>query len=67
MKNMEEKIYIGEFNLGFEYALALSQLYGIENAHFISAEGLDIEGADVDAIMNEACNKDFDNYSNSSQ
>lgn len=59
--------YIGEFNLGFEYALALSQLYGIENAHFISAEGLDIEGADVDAIMNEACNRDFDNYSNSSQ
>lgn len=59
--------YIGEFNLGFEYVLALSQLYGIDNAHFISAEGLDIAGADVDAIINDACNRDFDTYSSNQE
>ena len=47
--------YIGECNFGFEYANALFGLYGVQNVHFVSAQGLDLEGADVEAIMMEAC------------
>lgn len=54
--------FIGENNFGFEYAHALCRLYGIPNAHFISAEGLDMEGADVDAIMEETLMGGFENY-----
>lgn len=47
--------YIGNNNLGFSYVKALAEnFYGIKNVHFRSAEGLDIFGADTDAIMNEA-------------
>ncbi len=51
--------YIGECNFGFEYANALSKLYGIEHAHFVSAQGLDMEGANVEEIMAQACEQDF--------
>lgn len=53
--------YIGDCNFGFEYVNALSKLYGIENAHFVSAQGLDMEGADVAAIMEQASQQDFIN------
>ncbi len=46
--------YIGDCNFGFEYVNALCKLYGIENSHFVSAQGLDMEGADVEAILNQA-------------
>lgn len=53
--------FIGACNFGFEYANALCKLYGIENAHFLSAQGLDMEGADVEEIMNQAFGQDFIN------
>lgn len=46
--------YIGECNFGFDYVNALCKLYGIEHSHFVSAQGLDMEGADVEAIMEQA-------------
>ncbi len=51
--------YIGECNFGFEYVNALCKLYGIERSHFVSAQGLDMEGADVEAIMAQATMEDF--------
>lgn len=42
-------------NFGFEYVDALArEFYGIKETHFISAEGLDIIGADTEGILNEA-------------
>ena len=42
-------------NYGFEYIKALATtFYGIENVEFVSAEGLDILGADPDAILRKA-------------
>lgn len=42
-------------NFGFEYVSALAKsFYGIETIKLISAQGLDIKGADVDSIMNKA-------------
>ena len=39
-------------NFGFDYACALAQsFYGISDVRCVSAEGLDIRGADADAIM----------------
>lgn len=46
--------YIGDCNFGFEYADAICKLYGIEQSHFVYAEGLDMEGADVDALLEQA-------------
>ena len=47
--------YIGEYNFGFDYVKALAEnFFGISKVYFYSAEGLDIFGADVQAIMNEA-------------
>lgn len=46
---------IGEYNLGFDYIKALSQLYfNIPEVLCFTAEGLDIVGADVDALMSAA-------------
>ena len=46
---------IGEYNLGFDYIKALSQLYfNIPEVVCFTAEGLDIIGADVEALMNAA-------------
>lgn len=43
---------IGAYNLGFEYIKALGQLYyGIPEIQCFTAEGLDIIGADPEAIM----------------
>lgn len=47
--------FIGENNFGFDYIKALATgFFGIDNVRFISAEGLDIYGADVDMIMHKA-------------
>lgn len=46
--------YIGNCNFGFEYVNALCKLYGIAHSHFVSAQGLDLEGADVAAILEQA-------------
>jgi FMN-dependent NADH-azoreductase len=54
--------YIGDCNFGFEYVNALCRLYGVQNTHFVSAQGLDMEGADVSAIMENACNGEIQNY-----
>lgn len=47
--------YIGKNNFGFDYVKALSEnFFGIGDVRFFSAEGLDILGTDVKAIMDEA-------------
>lgn len=47
--------YIGKNNFGFDYVKALAKnFFGIGYVGFFSAEGLDIFGADVQSIMNEA-------------
>lgn len=46
---------IGAYNFGFDYIKALGQLYyGIPDIQCFTAEGLDIIGADVAAIMDAA-------------
>ena len=46
--------YIGNNNLGYDYIKALAEnFFGINDISFYSAEGLDIFGADVQAIMSE--------------
>ena len=43
------------FNFGFDYVKALAQgFYGIPEVSLVKAEGLDIWGADVEAIMEAA-------------
>lgn len=45
-------------NLGFEYVKTLaSEFYGIKDIRFISAEGLDIIGADAEKILSDAAQK----------
>ena len=47
--------FIGENNFGFDYVRAVAKgFFGIGNVKCFSAEGLDIYGADVNLIMNEA-------------
>lgn len=62
--------FIGGRHLGFEYIKALSQqFFEIPEIRMVKAEGLDIDGADVEAIMDAAkksCNKDDDDNSSSS-
>ncbi len=42
-------------NFGFEYVSTLAnEFFGIKDTRFISAEGLDIIGADAEKILNEA-------------
>ena len=44
-------------NFGYDYVATLSKMfYGIKETMFISAQGLDIQGADVSSILNEAKN-----------
>ena len=50
---------IGECNFGFEYISALSKLFGVEHVHFVSAQGLDMEGADVNALLEQATITEF--------
>ena len=47
--------YIGQNNFGFDYVKAVAQgFFGIGEVSFLSAEGLDIYDADVNAIMEAA-------------
>lgn len=49
---------IGEYNFGFDYLKALAKLYyGIPEVTCFTAEMLDIVGADVNAIMDDACRR----------
>lgn len=45
---------IGDCNFGFTYINALSKLFGVNNVHFVSAQGLDMEGADVNLLLSQA-------------
>ena len=50
--------YIGNNNFGFDYVKALAEnFFGINDISFYSAEGLDIFGADVKEIIDEAKKK----------
>lgn len=51
--------YIGDCNFGFTYANALCKLYGIEHAYFVSAQGLEMEGADIQALLEQAVVEEF--------
>ncbi|MBQ6052953.1 MAG: NAD(P)H-dependent oxidoreductase [Clostridia bacterium] len=52
--------FIAESEYGFGYVNALAKgFYGINETHFIKAEGLDIDGANVDEIIANA-KKDID-------
>jgi FMN-dependent NADH-azoreductase len=53
---------IGNCNFGFEYINALFRLYGIQNTHFVSAQGLDLEGANVQEILEKACTGEIENF-----
>lgn len=44
---------IGSYNCGYEFMKAICALFGIEKTSFISAEGLDIIGNDVEKILAE--------------
>ena len=47
--------FIGENDFGFSYVKAVAQnFFGIHDVYRFAAEGLDIAGADVDAILNNA-------------
>lgn len=49
---------IGPFNFGFDYVKALARgFFQVEDVRCLAAEGLDIVGADVDAILAEAKNQ----------
>ena len=41
-------------NYGFDYLKGLSKMFGIPRAHCLSAQGLDIQGNDPEAILREA-------------
>ena len=50
--------FIPEENCGYGYFRSLAQkLYGIADTQFFKAEGLDIVGADVEAVMQKALNE----------
>ena len=49
--------YIGDNNFGYDYVKALCvHLFGIDNIVCVSAEGLDIIGNDIEAILKNAEN-----------
>ena len=47
--------YIGNNNFGYDYVKALAEnFFGVNDISFYSAEGLDINGADIEEIMNQS-------------
>ena len=55
--------YIGNNNFGFDYIKALAEnFFGINDISFYSAEGLDIFGADIKSIMDEAKKRIANSY-----
>lgn len=49
--------FIGSLNFGYDYIAGLCGLYGIKEVEQIKAEGLDIEGFDIQTILNQAFNQ----------
>ena len=45
---------IGTKNFGFDYLKGLAAMFGIPSAWCLTAEGLDIQGNDPEAILKEA-------------
>lgn len=45
---------IQERNFGYDYLRALSNMLGIQRTHCVTAEGLDVQGNDVTAILDQA-------------
>ena len=57
--------YIGNNNFGFDYVKALAEnFFGINDINFFAAEGLDIFGADIKSIMDEAKERILNSYEN---
>ncbi len=57
--------YIGNNNFGFDYVKALAEnFFCINDISFYSAEGLDISGADIKSIMDEAKECIINSYKN---
>ena len=57
--------YIGNNNFGFDYVKALAEnFFGINDISFFTAEGLDIFGADIKSIMDEAKERILNSYEN---
>ena len=46
--------FVGEQNFGYDYMRAIGNMLGIRQSELICAEGLDLPGADVDAILKQA-------------
>ena len=52
--------YIGDYDFGYQYVSTMAKgFFGITDISCVRAEGLDIIGADVDAILRTAAEKDF--------
>lgn len=45
---------IGDRNYGYDYVCGIAQMFDLGEMHFVSAEGLDIFGADVESILAKA-------------
>lgn len=45
---------IGNLNLGYDYLKAWAGMVGIDRTHCLTAENLDIRGADVEEILSDA-------------
>ena len=57
--------YIGNNNFGYDYVKALAEnFFGINDISFYSAEGLEIFGADIKSIMDEAKERMTKSYEN---
>lgn len=41
-------------NLGYDYICAIAEMFGIPEVRYVVADGLDVEGIDVDAEMDKA-------------
>ena len=49
--------FIGDYDFGYTYISAITQMLGIASTERIAAEGLDIWGANIPAILEEAITK----------
>ena len=49
--------YLAGKNYGFDYLKGLAAMFGIPSAHCLAAEGLDIQGNDGQAILEEAAER----------
>ena len=49
--------YIMKPDFGFEYLEQIFKMLGVKSSQMISAEGIDIFGADIDGILSKACDQ----------